>query len=410
MVFRKTEILLCCSVLALFQANAATAQEMNWSVETGVGYETNIYHAPDHDYIDTALPSTRPGGIAVSPTEISSMFIPVDVSAGIKNKIYDNAGFIAEIDFDTDLILSSEAEDAARTNVNLDVGVDYELIDWKFSKKKKDHIRKKRGNAYIGAFISTHDQIYVDRDTGVPKTTFTGNVDISDKYSFQSIGVKGDYERKVGKIRYLIGFTFEDLNYEKPLSGAEYDHEYQKLELGLRRKFYKSSDMKLIYAYSHRDYSDRHARDLATGTYSSANELLEYTYNTVKLSVGHKFKNGLKTNLDIKSVAREDGFEAYNDYSKLEYAIRVRYKYSDKTKIRAKLKKFDIDYDNAYNFEDVSRGEKESSGTDLSFKVVHNMNKNKSYYIELDLVDRKSTDDRYDYTNNMVLIGAKWEY
>lgn len=407
------------AVVAITSTGQVVAQETTWSVETGLGYETNIYHAPDHDYLDTALPSNRPTAIpagiplAISPEEISSMFIPVDVSAEIRNKAYENADFVAEIDFDTDLILSSEAEDATRTNVNLSMGLDFELIDWKYSKKKKDHIKKKRGKAYIGMFVSTHDQVYVDRDSGDPKTTTpaTGGLDLSDKYSFQSVGVEGDYERKVGKFEYLFGFQFENLDYDTPETGAEYDHKYQKYELGVKRNFTKSTDMKLMYSYSDRDYSDRYSRDLLTGTYSSINnDLLVYTYNTIKLSLGHRFDSGFKTYFDIKNVVRTDEFEAYNDYNKLEVSLRARYKVTAKTKIRAKIKSIDIDYDNAFNFEDNTRGDKESSGTDVSFKIEHDINKQQSYYLKYDFTDRVSTDDRYDYTNNVVLVGAKWEY
>lgn len=403
------------SIIALTSTTQLMAQETTWSVETGLGYETNIYHAPDHDYLDTALPSNRPGAnppgtpLAISPEAISSFFIPVDVSAGIINKVYENTDFVAEIDFDTDLIMSSEAEDATRTNSNLSMGLDFELIEWKYSKKKKDHIKKKRGKAYIGMFISTHDQVYVDRDSGDPKTT-SGGLDLSDKYSYQSAGVEGNYERKAGKYEYLFGFHLEDLNYETPESGAEYDHKYQKYELGLKRNFSKSTDMKLMYIYSDRDYSDRHSRDVLTGTYSSNNDLLVYTYNTIKLALGHRFDSGLKTYFDIKNVVRTDEFEAYNDYNKFEISLRARYKYSDKTKIRAKIRSTDTDYDNAYNFDDSTRGNKQNSGTDVSFKIEHDINKHQSYYVEYDFTDRVSTDDRYDYTNNVILAGAKWEY
>lgn len=413
MKFKKKALVLSCSMLLTVISPASYAQEVEWSIESGLGYETNVYHAPDHDYQDTSLQSYRDrpeGYLPVSPTEISSFFIPLETGVGIRNKVYDNADFVAEIDFETAKMLDSDADDATRTNVDLDLGLDFELVEWKPSKKKKDYIAKNRGDAYIGAFISSHNQVYVDRDFGIPKET-TGGTDISDKYNYQSFGIKGDYERKVGKFEYMAGVVYEDLDYDKPQSGAEYDHEYNKYELGMKYDFNKATDLKLIYSYSVRDYSKRYARDL-NGVYSSTNnDLLEYTYNAIELELRHRFNKKFKVYFKVKNSNRTDEYLGYNDYTRMNVSIRGRYKYSSKTIIRGKLKSTTIDYDRAYDFDDVNLNTiKESSGTDFEFKIEHQWHKHKIYYVELDYTDRVSTDDRYDYTNNMIMLGARWEY
>lgn len=409
MILKDKIFAVSCSLLAISTITPVSAQEVEWSIETGLGYETNVYHAPDHDYVDTALPSTRPVGIAVSPKEFSSFFIPVELDVNIRNKVYDNADFVAGIDFDTEVMLNSDADDATNTNINLDLGFDYDLIEWKYSKKKKDYIKKDRGNAYIGMFVSSHSQVYVDRDTGLPKTT-SGAEDLSDKYSYQSVGIKGDYERKVGKYEYLSGFVYKDLNYETPISGSEYDHTYSELNIGLKRDLSKETDIKLVYSYSVSDFSDRYSRDLLTGTYSSANDFVKYTYNEIELKLAHRFDKKFKASFRVQSINRADEFEGYNDYSKIAMTIRGRYKYSAKTKVRGKIYSSTVDYDNAYNFDDNTKGDKENSELVLNLKVEHEMNKHKLYYVELDYTDYVSTDDRYDYTNNVVMLGAKWEY
>jgi len=388
----------------------AMAQDVKWSIETGIGYETNVFHAPDHDYIDTALPSLRPAGVAVSPQEVDSLFMPVEADVIIRNPIKENTGFVAEFGLDTDVMFDSEAEDATRTNVNLDLGFDFQMIKMMRNKKTGKRTKRQRGEAYLGFFMSTHDQVYVDRDTGLPKATTTGAVDISNKYSYQSFGFQAEYERKFGKTEYLVSYTLEDLNYETPETGAEYDHVFNKLELGVKREFNKSTNLKAIYSYSMRDYSNRYARDL-NGDYSSINnELLNYVYSEINLDLAYRFTKNLKTHFAITNTLRSDEFVGYNDYSKLAFAVRARYKHSKKTSIKVKIKSFDIDYDNALNFENPAEGDKESSGLDLTFKAVHKWHRNKSYYVELKHTDRVSTDDRYDYTNNMIMLGAKWDY
>ena len=384
------------------------AQDMSWSIETGLGYETNVFHAPDHDYVDSSLPSLTPwaiNGAQISPVEKDGLFVPVDVQVDIKNKITDSSNFISGFGLDTKVMLDSDLSDATATNVDLELG--YESI---FTKNMKIKKNKKVGKAYIGAFVSTHSQVYVDRDSGLPKTT-TGGTSLSDKYSYQSVGLKGDYKRNVRKMNYMAGFVYENLNYDTPGSGAEYDHTLNKIELGVGREFSKSTDLKFKYSHSVRDYTKRYSRDATTGTYSSTlNDLLEYTYDRFTLSLAHKVTDDLKLYVDAANTVRTDAFEAYNDYSKTDFSVRARYYYSDKTKVRAKIKTSSTDYDNAFNFDDSTRGIKENAGLDVDLKFEHEWNKNKIYYIELNHTDRESTDDRYDYTDDVVMIGAKWEH
>ena len=126
----------------------ALGQEINWSIETGLGYESNVFHAPDHAYVDTALPSTRPAGIAITPVEKDGMFVPIDVQVDLINKMSDTSNFITGIGLDTKFMLDSDLSDASQTNVDLDLGFEYLLTKTMKSKKIK-----KAGNAYFGAFI-----------------------------------------------------------------------------------------------------------------------------------------------------------------------------------------------------------------------------------------------------------------
>lgn len=388
----------------LLSSAPTLAQNVEWSIETGLGYESNVFHAPDHNYSDTALPSTRPGGVSVTPVENDGLFMPLGVQVEMRNKINKRSDLLTKIGLDTKVMLDSDLSDANSTDTEFEIG--YERI---FTKKYKGKKRRKIGTAFIGGFISTHNQVYVDKDTGLPKNDTTG-ASLSDKYTFQSVGVKGEYERKVRKMKYMAGFVIEDLNYDTPEAGAEYDHTLNKVILGAARKFSKSTNLSIKYSHSVRDYAKRYARD-ATGTYSSRfNDLLEYTYNSIDMTLGQNIGNKLKLYLDLDFSTRKDAFEGYNDYSKTDIAIRARYKYSDATKIRAKVESSSTDYDTAFNFDDDTRGIKENVGFDLDLKLEHEWSKNKLYYIELNHTDRESTDDRYDYTNDVVMIGAKWKY
>ena len=52
MIFKRKALAISCSLFTLSTTMPVSAQEVEWSIETGLGYESNVYHAPDHDYED----------------------------------------------------------------------------------------------------------------------------------------------------------------------------------------------------------------------------------------------------------------------------------------------------------------------------------------------------------------------
>ncbi len=393
------------AILSLIAANSAlaatkqggTEMETSWSIETGVGYETNAYHAPDHDYADYYADPT--GATIVSPKEKGGFFIPLKFDTEMSTPMSKHVDFVAGYRFDGNFhLLDSALQDADSTKHKLKAGADFRL-----GKKGKD------GKAYAGVFVHTQDKVYVDRDSGEPKAS-TGGVDVSNRYTYTSNGLEGDYERKVAKHDNVgVKATYENLNYSDPVAWSEYDHTYTMY--GVYWEHYFPTDTKLTLELSNevRDYTDRHAYN-SDGTLFASNPVLKYDYTSYSVGVRQRFDDKTTAYFDYEMKQRSDNHVGYNDLDLSIIKVRVLHDLNEKIHLRGKIAFLNYDYANAYDFEDPAQGKKSASGTDIQLRGDYKWDKNKVYYVELEQKSRDNTDDRYKYNNTALMLGAKWEY
>ncbi len=391
-------------VLSFMAANGAMAAtqpdtmpyEAKWSIETGIGYDTNAYHAPDHDYADYYADPT--GATIVSPKEQDGMFIPFKFDVELSTPLAKHIDLVGDYSFKGDFYLDSALQDANATRHKLSVGSAFEL-----GKKGKD------GKAYAGAFVHSQDKVYVDRDSGDPKLS-GANIDVSNRYTYTSYGIEGDYERKVAKDDNVgVKAAYENLDYSDPVAWSQYDHIYTMY--GAYWEHYFPTDTKLTLEVTNevRDYSDRHAYNL-DGTLFASNPLLTYTYAIYAIGVRQKFSDNTKAYFDYELEQRSDSHVGYNDVDRTMFKVRVIHDLNKKIRLRGKVAYYNYDYANAYNFEDPTQGKKKRSATDFQFTGEYQWNKNKVYYVELERNVRDNTDDRYQYNDTILMLGAKWDY
>jgi len=375
---------------------AASNLDVSWSIETGLGYETNAYHAPDHSYADYYADPT--GATIINPVEQDGFFIPLNVKVELSNPLTKGIDLVGDYRLYSTFHPDSALQDANSTTHKLSVGGNF-------------HLGKtgKEGKAYAGVFVHSQDKVYVDRDSGEPKLSAAG-IDVSNRYTYTSFGVEGEYEHKITAGDNVgVAATYEDLNYSDPVVWTQYDHVYTMLRAYWEHKFATSTKLTLGATSEVRDYSARHAYD-ANGTLLASNPLLTYTYTGYDVGVRHRFTDSTIVYFDYDMTQRRDSNVGYNDMDETRYKVRVIHDLNDKTRLRAKLAYLDRNYLNAFNFEDPTRGSKSSSGTDIELRGEYAWNKHKTYYLELAQNSRDNTDDRYQYLNNTVMLGAKWEY
>ncbi len=395
----KQSILIAVS-LALSSAGAAATDvspvNFNWSIESGMGYETNVYHTPDHDYVDYYADPN--GGVIAQPEEQAGVFIPLKAKTQLITPLNAHAALNARYRFSGYYYPESALNDASSTDHELNLGTDFALGE-----------KGRKGKAYAGIFVRSHDKVYVDHDNGYPKTS-TAGVDVSNRYTYKSFGLEGDYERKLSR-RNSVGVktVLESLDYEDPVAWNQYDHTYFMLETYLEHRLGRKTNLSAGISTELRDYSERHAYS-ADGRLLASNPLLTYKYMIYELGLRHRFSANTVSYFDYELLQRRDSHVGYNDMDQSSFKVRVIHDINDRMRLRVKVRFFDRDYLNAFNFEEPSQGIKSASGSDLLLSGEYRWNQHKKYYADFKQNTRDNSDDRYQYDNSSLIVGAKWEY
>lgn len=378
-------------------ANAQAGEtEYEWSIETGLGYETNAYHAPDHNYADYYQDPT--GATIVTPEEQGGVFIPLKVKAKMLNPLSNHTDLLAGYRFSGYYHPDAALRDANSTDHEVNLGASTRL-------GKKGN----KGKAYAGVFVRSHDKVYVDRDSGDPKTSSAG-VNVSNRYTYQSFGIEGDYERKLSRKNSVgVKAAYETLDYDDPVDWSEYDHTYTMLGAYWEHRLAKPTKFTLGVTSEVRDYKERHAYD-ADGSLRASNPLLTYTYMGYEAGLRHRFTDRTVAMLDLELLQRTDSHVGYNDMDETSVKLRLVHDLNEQIRVRAKVKYYDRDYANAFNFEDPAQGGKSASGTDLQLRGEYRYSNHQQYYLELEQNSRDNTDDRYQYDNTVMMMGVKWQY
>ncbi len=394
--------LLVLAVSAALSSGVAAAKEatvdpqFNWSIETGLGYETNAYHAPDHSYADYYADAT--GLTIVNPEEQGGLFIPIKVKTEMTNPLSTTTDLVVDYRFSGYFFPDAALSDASSTDHEVNLGAASKL-------GKKGN----KGKAYAGLFVRSHDKVYVDRDSGDPKTSSAG-VDVSNRYTYTSFGVEGDYDRKLSRKNSVgVKATYAKLDYNDPVAWSQYDHTYTLLGIYGEHRLSKTTKFTLGLNSEKRDYSERRAYDI-NGSLLASNPNLAYRYTVYDLGMRHRFSDSTVGYIDYEMLKRSDSNVGYNDMNKTTIKVRLIHDLNEKLRLRARVAVTNSDYANAYNFEDPTQGNKSASGTDLKLRGEYKHNDNKLYYVELEQNRRDNSDDRYQYNNSAVMLGAKWEF
>lgn len=369
--------------------------KVKWSIETGMGYDSNAFNAPNKTYIDYAAIPTGSNPTVV-PIAKSGFFIPYKARVEAEKRHDKNGNLLASASI-SGRFYSGSLSKADELNFAASGGATFDLHENKNPKRM----------VYAGAIYEQHQQMYVDNDSGASKTT-TGGSDISGRYNYSSIGLEGEYKHEMGRIDYAIKGKYLTNDYSDPIVVSQLDHNY--LSIGGDVDYLVREDTKLNFsiARSTRAYSDRHARR-ADGVYSSTNNpLLKYTYNDIGVTLRNRASSDWLFYLDYDYSQRMDGFVNYNDYKSHRYGGRLMYEHGA-LKGRVSLHQWKRDYPHAFAYDVAGQPAKTYNGSDLRAKAEFAQTKALSFWAEAVLDVQDSSDLRYAYDRKQLIAGVKWE-
>lgn len=363
----------------------------NVSLETGIGYDSNVYRAPDGPYIDS-FPTTT---VSVTPVTHSGFFLPLDLEVDFVRKAGDAARLLVAFSSHNAIYLESENNNANKYFLKLQAGPEIVVGS---RGKKKNTLR-------ILPFIENHMKTYYDRDDGREKTSAAGD-DIADNYSYMSAGLESMLVFRTLPVKAAVALEWENRNYKNTGSVSEYDHTYYLIGGEVEIPIAKQVELDLEYDHYVRDYDDRHSRDL-DGSLFASRPLLKYVYNEAGASVRVKAAKNLAVYLDYSRLDREDAnYVGYNDYTEDEFGARAIL-HLDAFRIRVKYAWADRTYARAFAFDNPTQPRMDYDWKKLLVKAERQWRKNTAAWIEYVFRDTDSTDLRYDYDKYQIVAGVK---
>jgi len=383
-------------LIALLAPTAAFAAESDfkWSVGAALGYDDNAYLSPDAPYVDLAATGTP----LVTPEKQSGLFADVGAGATYTHALSNSNKLIAEYKFTGDFYLDSALRNANEYKHRLTYG--------------REHILRSKGarrdTVYFGAIASAVKDVYFDRDSGVDKATTSG-ADISDRYSYRSIGAEAEYRNRVSRVQYGFSGSFERLDYKNPVVVRQYDHNYIKLAADIGFDITEGTKLSADYTYRLRDYSDRLSRD-ASGALLSTNPNLKYTYHTIGASLRQRLNRSWVVYLDGDYKLRDDGYVGYNDYDGTTFKVRALFKPAGPWSVRFSADTWKRNYSNAFAFDLPTQPAKAYKGSDADLRVEWTHSNGMTLWGGVDLVRQKSSDARYEYDRFRSGLGVEWNF
>ena len=305
--------------------------------QIGLGYDSNIYRAPADAYInyaDSCTIGTDPDCVTgsdggsytfVDPKIKSGMFIPAELDLEYIKGLNDKNYLVTQYKFDGELYTDSKYDNANNYGHKVRLGDEYVF----------NQVGSKVNSFYVGGLYEHKKRLYLDRDTGEEQTS-SGNIDISNRYTYDAIGLEADYKNRISKWQYDIEAKWSQRDYEDPVAVSQYDHTYYRLGGDVKYQVAKPTKVSFGYKFYVYDYDERPSRD-ANGNLFRSNPTRKYEYNVFDVTVRHRLSKSWLTYFDYERKTRSDKYVGYDNYTKDLLKLRLHYEINKNNKIKITL-------------------------------------------------------------------------
>jgi hypothetical protein len=414
--------LLVAAFLVSVNVNAETANKTDntsegplktgllWGAKVGLGYDSNIYRAPGESYIDYGK-RCDPAVVAnceirddgqfhqyVEPEKKSGLLIPAELDLEFVKSLSEKNYLVTTYKFDGEFYTESKYDNANNYSHRIRLGDEYVF----------NHVGRKVNSLYAGGLYEHKKRLYLDRDTGEEQTS-SGNIDISNRYTYDAIGLEADYKNRISKWQYDVEAKWSERDYEDPVQVSQYDHTYYRLGGDVKYQVAKPTKLTVGYKFYVYDYDERPSRD-SNGNLFLSNPTRKYEYNVFDVTVRHRFSKAWLAYIDYERKTRTDKYVGYDNYTKDLFKLRLHYAINKNNKIKVSLDYWERNYPNAFAFDnDVIGIQKKYDGTDFKVSSTTKLDKNKSIVVDFKYVDENTTDLRYDYDRYKAFVSFQWE-
>lgn len=376
------------------QVKPEAPKKLEMELEAGLGYDDNIYRAPDTAYIDFA----QTGNPLVTPQTHSGLFIPLRFKLKHNNRSKTKSTLLTEYQFTGSFYTDSKYDNANQQHHHFSFG----------SRRDYSEQSKQKRALYTGLFLGTKKRLYVDRDTG--ENQQSGPDDLSDRYTYNYFGAELNYVYETGALEYIAALDIELRDY-KSTAGSRI--EYDNLQIGfagdVKWKVAKHTKLYAGFEAYNVDYDKRPARD-AEGDLFFSNPKREYQYTILSVGVRHRFNRSWLLYLDAVNKQRDDQYVSYDDYTRLLYKARLHYRINKHNKLKLTVIAWDREYDNAYAFDNITQVKKSYEGETLKLASTTQLTKSSVLKFSYEKKNQDSTDLRYVYDRTLLMGSVEWSF
>ncbi len=376
------------------QPSTDDVQRLDLSIDAGFGYDSNAYRTHFGSYTDFAPTVAVP----VTPKVQSGSFFPIDLKASYLSGTEPGMHLEASGQASGRFYSASALRNANEYDFGARLG-----LNTVFARK-----RARSNELYAGVLAGHHQNIYVDRDNGDTKVT-SAQVDISNRYVYSNFGAEVRFSREIGAVQYGLNAVVEKRNYDDTVVVDQYDHTYAEFGGDINFRVARPSQLKLSYAHTLRDFTERSARDL-NGVYGIANGLLKYTEDSIEVASRNMLGPDWVGTVYYDYTRRTDNFLGYADYKANEFGGRLIYAHGEHARTHLVVSRQQRNYAHAFAYNQPTQPRLALDRNKAALKTEYTGRRGESVWVALEYASWNTNDLRYDYDRGQLTVGAKWEY
>jgi len=410
-------------ILLAFSQNNTFAQTYSVEVETGLGYDDNVFRSSDTSYIDPFATKNPDKSFGTTIPEVQSgLFVPYKLKAKSKIKLsrfpwlkkIKLRKWTSKFKLTGRKYLDSDFENADEYKVRLKTGLEFLL--------KK--VKKQKYTFYIGPLVEQKDKTYYDRDTGEEKLTKSGEqngvplgLPIGERYNYFFYGLETELSIRTSLLEYAI--TAETRTYDyKSTAFDQFDHQYYRIGAEVSYQIIRPTKLIIGYDYFVRDYDVWIARRKVDGKkvaipradQATPNPTREYTFHEFEVSLKNRLSPLWVIYLDYNYQTRTDEFQGYSNFARNIYKLRATYRDKQKRRLKASVSYWTRKHPNTFAFDNPKFNKTKYDALELKLSGEMPLYRQWVPWGEIDSIQQGTTDPRYEYDRNQVVTGVKIEF
>jgi hypothetical protein len=382
--------LLLASLLGLGAAGTALATEYTLAAKTGLEHDSNAYLAPRRSYFDPFVDAV------VTPQRQAGFFLPLGLDGAVTAG-GERLQWVSALDFRGSRHLETELENADSYRTDLSSKARYRLRQ---QGKRQDWF-------LFGPTLSYNQEIYVDRDTGLERTTTTSAAALGDRYRYLRYGAEAELRLRTTPVRFTLKGRTSRYDYEEVPRLSSLDHRYYRIDLTTDYDLLPATTLGLDGKYYVRRFEDRPPRDLL-GDLDRAAPDRTYRYSGVGLTLEQQVQRQWKLIFAYDQLRREDDFVGYHDYTYQRYQLRSRYR-SAEGDLDLRLARWKRDYPRAFAFDDPAFARLSYQAWEGEVKAERPLGGIWSLWARYEFRRQHSSDPRYAYDRHQLALGLQAE-